>query len=66
MRAIVFVENENVERVCSEIAKKDKNFKYELCGGNILLTDSDRDSLHRKAMWMSKKVRGVKGYQVIE
>jgi len=67
-RAVVFIENgkeKEVFSVCEDIKKRDKSFDFLPLKKSILLYDRSKDRLHKRAMWMVKKVKGVKGYTVL-
>ena len=67
-KAIVFVEEgkqQDVFLVCEEIRKKDKSFDFIPLSKSFLLYDKDKDRLHKRALWLVKKVKGIKGYLVL-
>jgi len=66
-KAAVFVDKEKMEHiisVCKKISETDDKFKFDVAGNVIILIGS-KDDVHKKAMWLVKKVDGVKSYQVI-
>jgi hypothetical protein len=67
-RAIVFIEEgkqQEVFLVCEEIKKKDRSFDFIPLSKSFLLYDKDKDKLHKRALWLVKKVKGIKGYLVL-
>jgi hypothetical protein len=67
-KAIVFVEEgkqQDVFLVCEEIRKKDKGFEWSPVENSFLLFDRNKDRLHKRALWLVKKVKGIKGYLVL-
>jgi hypothetical protein len=67
-RAIVFIEEgkqQEVFSVCDDIRKKDKSFDFTPLTKSLILYDKDKDKLHKRALWLVKKVKGIKGYMVL-
>ena len=67
-RAIVFVEDgkqQEVFSVCEDIRKKDNSFDFMPLTKSFLLYDKDKNKLHKRALWLVKKVKGIKGYMVL-
>jgi hypothetical protein len=67
-RAIVFIEEgkqQEVFSVCDDIRKKDKSFDFTPLTKSLILYDKDKDKLHKRALWLVKNVKGIRGYMVL-
>jgi hypothetical protein len=67
-KAIVFVEEEKLKEVfsvCEDIRKRDKSFDFSPLSRGFILYDRNKNRLHRRALWLVKNVKGVKGYTVL-
>ncbi len=59
---------EHVQKVIEDIANKDSSFPKPIQQGYLIVLSGSEDlnDLHRKGMWLTKKVDGIIGYFIRE
>lgn len=55
-----------VRKKMEEIAKKDLSFSFAQAGKVFIMSDIDKDRLHKKCLWLVKNVEGLIGYKIKE
>jgi len=59
---------EKVREKLEKIAEKDETFKFEIKGGILKVISEDKDTAHKRGLWLKHKIEELKdcGYEVVK